>query len=152
MSLENYLVKSDVSATEIRCTFHREEVERLHKTLKEKGYDEYLSFVRLNLKDILKYISLSPSQREQKKWINHPDGLLLRFAALQISETVLQFQLDICDIVLTVDKGSYRKFHSVIANALAPLLFVQPLTEFPFEGYDSPFPDCIAFGRQQHHA
>lgn len=139
MSLENYLVKSDVSATEIRCTFHREEVEQLYKSLQAKGYDEYLSFVRLNLKDILKYISLSPSQREQNKWINHPEQLLLRFAALQISEIVLGFQLDICDIAQIVDKGSYRKFHSVIATALAPLLFAQPLTEFPFEGYDSPF-------------
>ena len=139
MSLQNYLVKSHVSATEIRCTFHREEVEQLHKTLQAKGYSEYLAFVRQNLKDILKYISLSQSQREQKKWINHPDLLLLRFAALQISETVLAFQLDICDIAQIVDKGSYKKIHSVIANALAPLLFAQPLTEFPFEGYDSPF-------------
>ncbi len=139
MSLENYLVKSDVSATEIRCTFLREEVEQLYMTLKAKGYDDYLAFVRQNLKDILKYISLSPSQRTQKKWINHPEGLLLRFAALQLSETVLSFQSDICDIARIVDKDSYRKFHSVIANALVPLLFAQPLKEFPFEGYNSPF-------------
>lgn len=102
MSLENYLVKSDVSATEIRCTFHREEVEQLYKTLQAKGYDEYLSFVRLNLKDILKYISLSPSQREQNKWINHPEQLLLRFAALQISEIVLGFQIDNSEILAKI--------------------------------------------------
>lgn len=139
MSLQNYLVKSDVSATEIRCTFHKEEVEQLYMTLKEKGYEEYLGFVRQNLKDILKYISLSQSQREQKKWINHPENLLLRFAALQISETVLEFQSDICEIDQIVDKGSYRKFHSVIADALAPMLLFQPLNKFPFEGYESPF-------------
>ena len=139
MSLQNYLVKSDVSAVEIHCTFSREEVAQLHKSLQAKGYEQYLLFVRQNLKDILKYISLSQSQRQQKKWTNHPEEQLLRFAALQLSRTVLEFQSDICDISQIVDKGSYRKFHSVIANALVPLLFAQPLKEFPFEGYDSPF-------------
>lgn len=139
MSLENYLVRSDVSETEIRCSFRQEEVSQLHTFLKEKGFDWYRDFLTTNLSDILKYIALPPSRREAKKWIAHPDGLLLRFAALQISAITVQFQLDIDGIAGIVDSGSYRSFHSVIANGLAPLLLGSPLKEFPFEGYDSPF-------------
>ena len=67
MSLENYLVKSNVAAEEIRYDFHPEEVSQLYSLLKEKGYDWYFAFVQNNLKDILRYISLAPSQRQQKK-------------------------------------------------------------------------------------
>ena len=138
MSLENYLVRSDVSETEIRCSFRQEEVSQLHTLLKEKGFDWYRDFLT-NLSDILKYIALPPSRREAKKWVAHPDALLLRFAALQISAITVQFQLDIDGIAGIVDFGSYRSFPSVIANGLAPLLLGSPLKEFPFEGYDSPF-------------
>lgn len=139
MSLENYLVKSDVSETEIRCSFRREEVSQLHTLLKEKGFDWYRDFLTTNLADILKYIALPPSRREAKKWTSRPDALLLRFAALQISCITLRFQSDIVDIEGIVNSGSYRSFHSVLVNALAPLLLDSPLKMFPFEGYDSPF-------------
>lgn len=139
MSLENYLVKSRVAAEEIRSGFHPEEVSQLYNFLKEKGYDWYFLFVQDNQKDILKYISLSPSQRQQKKWLNHPYALILRFAALQISEITLQFQSNIDEIAGIVDNGSYRKFHAVIVNALAPMLLETPLKSFPFDNYDSPF-------------
>lgn len=139
MSLENYLVKSDVSETEIRCSFRKEEVLQLHKLLKEKGYCWYRKFLAANLQDILKYIALPDSRRQTKKWTARPDALLLRFAALQISSITLKFQSDICDIAEIVDSGSYRSFHTVIVNALAPLLLDAPLREFPFEGFESPF-------------
>ena len=122
MSLENYLVKSDVFETEIRCSFHREEVSQLHTFLKDKGFDWYRHFLTTNLSDILKYIALPPSRREAKKWIGRPDALLLRFAALQISSITVQFQLNIDGIAGIVNSGSYRSFHSVIVNSLAPLL------------------------------
>lgn len=139
MSLENYLVRSDVSETEIRCSFRQEEVSQLHTLLKEKGFDWYRGFLATNLPDILKYIALPPSRREAKKWTARPDALLLRFAALQISAITVQFQSDIDDIAEIVDSGSYRSFHLVIADALAPLLLVSPLKKFPFEGFGSPF-------------
>lgn len=139
MSLENYLVKSDVSEKEIRYSFRQEEVSQLYTFLKEKGYHWYRSFLAANLQDILKYIALPQSRREAKKWTTRPDALLLRFAALQISATTLRFQSDICDIAEIVDSGSYRSFHTVIVNALAPLLLGSPLKGFPFEGFESPF-------------
>lgn len=139
MSLGNYLVKSSTASEEIRSDFRPEEVEQLYSLLQAKGYDWYLAFVRNNQKDILRYISLSRSQRSQKKWINHPDGMLLRFAALQISETTLVFQRNIDEISQIVDHGSYRKFHSVLVNGLAPLLLEEPLKIFPFDDYESPF-------------
>lgn len=139
MSLYNYLVKSSVSAEEIRCNFHREEVEQLYNLLREKGYDAYFDFVKNNQKDILRYIALSDSQRRQKKWINHPQQLLLRFAALQIAEITVKFQNDILDISNIVDSGSYRNFLATCADGLAPLLLSVPLGEFPFEDYNNPF-------------
>ncbi|RRD01965.1 hypothetical protein [Prevotella sp. OH937_COT-195] len=139
MSLYNYLVKSSVSAEEIRYNFHREEVEQLYNLLQEKGYDSYFDFVRDNQKDILRYIALSDSQRRQKKWTNHPLQLLLRFAALQIAEITVQFQNNILDISNIVDSGSYRNFLATCADGVLPLLVNTPLREFPFEGYDNPF-------------
>lgn len=139
MSLYNYLVKSSGSAEEIRYNFRPEEVEQLYKLLREKGFYTYFDFVRNNRKDILKYISLSDSQREQKKWKNHPEQLLLRFAALQIAEATVKLLNDILDIVDIVDAKSYRAFLATCANGLAPLLLDTPLGDFQFDGYDNPF-------------
>jgi hypothetical protein len=139
MSLENYLVRSNAAEIEIRSTFRPEEPGQLYNILKEKGYRWYLEFLAANLQDILKYISLPRSRRLAKKWTNRPDELVFRFAALQISWITLRFQLDILDIDMILDHGSYRDFHSVIAGALAPLILFRPLKTFPFDGYDSPF-------------
>lgn len=140
MSLENYLLSESKAAQEIRWDFRPEEVSQLYSLLKGLGYERYLDFVRRSLKDILRYISLSPSQRTQKKWINHPDALLLRFASLQIAEITLKFLRDSVGASRIVDHDSYRKFHTVFANALAPLLLdPELLRSFPFEGFDNPF-------------
>lgn len=139
MSLYNYLAKSSGSAEEIRYNFRPEEVEQLYNLLRGKGFYVYFDFVRNNLKDILKYISLSESQRKQKKWTNHPDQLLLRFAALQIAEATVKLLNDILDIVYIVDAKSYRAFLATCANGLAPLLLDTPLDNFQFDGYDNPF-------------
>lgn len=139
MSLENYLIKSTGNYQEIRWEFKSDDIESLYKQLKEIGYKEYLDFVRKHLMDILKYISLSQSQRNQKKWTNHPDNLLIRFAALQISGETLDLLSDMHPVAFIVDKGSYREFHSVIANALAQRLIGYPFLQFPFDGFDNPF-------------
>ncbi|MBD5346509.1 MAG: hypothetical protein HDR92_05200 [Bacteroides sp.] len=140
MSLEGYLLSESKSAQEIRWDFHPGEVSQLYNLLQESGYEKYLAFVRHNLKDILRYIALSPSQRTQKKWINHPDGLLLRFAALQIAELTERFLKDSVGASRIVDRDSYRKFHAVFANSLAPLLLdPDVLRNFPFDGFDLPF-------------
>jgi len=67
MSLENYLVKSNVSESEIHSTFSQKAPAQLYNLLKEKGYRWYLEFLEANLPDILKYISLPPSRRQAKK-------------------------------------------------------------------------------------
>ena len=141
MSLENYLLSESKPAQEIRWDFRPEEVSQLYNLLRERGFDGYLAFVRDNLKDILRYMSLSPSQRAQKKWINHPDGLLLRCAALQISEITLRFLGGIADIAMIVDSGSYRKFHSVVADTLVPMLLNPDLFRvLPFDDMqENPF-------------
>ena len=139
MSLRNYLVKSNVTEIEIRSTFPPEAPLQLYNLLKERGYRWYLEFLAANLQDILKYISLSPSRRLAKKWTQRPDEAVFRFAALQISCITLQFQSDILDTAEVIDGGSYRDFHSIFADALAPLLLFRPWKTFPFEGYDSPF-------------
>lgn len=139
MSLENYLVKSNVSESEIRSTLSQKAPAQLYNLLKEKGYRWYLEFLEANLPDILKYISLPPSRRQTKKWTERPDELIFRFAALQISVITLKFETDILDIASILDRGSYREFHSVFADALAPMLLFQPWKTFPFDGYDSPF-------------
>jgi hypothetical protein len=139
MSLYNYLVKSDVSGTEIRWDFRREEEEQLYNLLKGIGLRKYLEFVRGNLKDILKYISLSPSQRKQKTWVNHPDNLLIRCAALQIADITRSFLLDIREVSDIVDGGSYRSFEAAVAQGIAPLILQYPLSKFPFDGFDNPF-------------
>lgn len=141
MSLENYLLSESRPAQEIRWDFRPEEVSQLYNLLRERGFDGYLAFVRDNLKDILRYMSLSPSQRTQKKWINHPDGLLLRCATLQISEITLRFLGGIADIAMIVDSGSYRKFHSVVADTLVPMLLNPDLFRvLPFDDMqENPF-------------
>lgn len=138
MSLYNYLVKSNGPCEEIRCDFRQGEVEQLYSILRGIGYRKYCAFVQEHLPDILKYIGLSPSQRGQKKWVNHPHSLLIRYAALQISCATVQLLEDIRLIDTVVDSGSYRKFHSIIADALAQQIVDPPLMRFP-GGYPNPF-------------
>ena len=136
MSLYNYLVKSDVSGTEIRWDFHQEEVAQLYNLLKETGLSNYYVFVQDNLQDILRYIRISPSQRTQKKWVNHPQNLLIRCAALQIADSASTLLLDIQEVAHIVDKGSYREFEAVVSQGVANLILNLPLHKFPFQGFD----------------
>lgn len=136
MSLYNYLVKSDVSGTEIRWDFHQEEVAQLYNLLKETGLSNYYVFVQDNLQDILRYIRISPSQRTQKKWVNHPQNLLIRCAALQIADSANTLLLDIQEVAHIVDKGSYREFEAVVSQGVANLILNLPLHKFPFQGFD----------------
>lgn len=139
MSLENYLTKSNGTYEEIRWEFKSEEIHQLYGRLKEIGYREYVHFIREQLEVILKYISLSQSQRHQKKWLNHPDNLLIRFAALQMSSETLDLLTDMQPIAWIVDRGSYREFHSAIASALSQRLVRYPFLQFPFDGFENPF-------------
>lgn len=139
MSLENYLAKSNVTYQEILWGFDREQVQQLYNLLKNLGLEKYFAFVREHQQDILKYISLSPSQRSQKKWVNHPDNMLIRFAALQISSSTVSFLDDIHEVIWIVDGGSYRDFHTVIASGLMPLMMSFQFRSFPFDGFESPF-------------
>jgi hypothetical protein len=139
MSLESYLAKSHERGAEIRWDFPKEQQQPLYNLLKEIGLKKYLGWIRAHLPDILKYISLSPSQRGQKKWTNHPDILLIRCAAIQISDVTEKFLIDIEPIAAIVDNGSYRQFHAVITQGLAPLMLSFPFAKFPFEGFDNPF-------------
>lgn len=138
MSLQNYLAKSDGPFEEIRYAFRPEEVVQLYKLLRETGYKKHCAFVREHLPDILKYIGLSPSQREQKKWVNHPHNLQIRIAALQISHATILLLEDIQPICTVVDSGSYRKFHSIVADALGQTIVGSPLCLFLRE-YPNPF-------------
>lgn|GEM_PF-2944178 len=139
MSLDNYLVKSNGPAVEIRSGFDHEQVQLLYSRVKETGRKQYYAFVKAHLPDILKYIRLTPSQRKQKKWVNHPDSLLIRLAALQLSESVVGVLNDLWPIAHLVDKGSYRAFHAAFADALGPELLCFSFFEFPFEGFYNPF-------------
>jgi len=139
MSLENYLVKSRVPYEEIRSDFRPEQVQQLYYLLKETGYKKYFSFVQEHLSDILKYMSLSPSQRQQKKWVNHQDALLIRFAALQVSSATVALLGDLLPLSEILDRGSYRQFHMVVATALSPFLLNFQFYKFPFDEYDNPF-------------
>lgn len=138
MSLDNYLERSHGSYEEMLWDFSREQIEQLYNRVRELGREQYLAYVAEHLKDILRYISLSPSQRQQKKWVNYPDGLLLRLAALQISAATVRLTDDIYGIAGIVDRGSYRAFHSEMAYGLAMRLFEEPFSLFPFEGYGDP--------------
>ncbi len=139
MSLYNYLVKSNKPAQEIRSDFRREEVEQLYKLLKELGHPKYHAFVRERQQDICKYVELSESQRQQKKWANHPDILLIRFAALHLSESTVELLRDMENLANIVDRGSYRQFHAELAHALFQRIVRPPFYRFPFEGFDNPF-------------
>lgn len=139
MSLENYLVKSRVPYEEILWDFRPEQVQQLYYLVKETGRQKYFAFVKEHLSDILKYISLSQSQRQQRKWVNHPQILLIRLAALQVSSATVDLLNELHPLAEIVDRGSYRQFHSATANALAPFLINFQLYSFPFEGYDNPF-------------
>lgn len=138
MSLHNYLARSTVPFEEIRSGFDHEQVQQLYNLLKELGCGQYLCLVQEHQTDILKYISLTSSQRNQKRWVNHPDILLIRFAAYQISLATVKLLDDIEPIVHIVDGGSYRAFHSTIADALFESVLYSPLLAF-FDGYDNPF-------------
>ena len=139
MSLRNYLVKSDGPYEEILGSFHQEEIVQLYKLLKADGGKAHYDYVRANLPDILQYISKSPSQRNQKKWLKREDLLHLRFAALQIASATVRFLADILPTEGIVDCGFYREFHSVYANSLADYWFGYPLSQFPFENFPNPF-------------
>lgn len=139
MSLDNYLAKSSGPALEIRSGFAPEQVQALYNLVKATGRKRYFAFVKAHLPDILLYIGLSPSRRDQKKWVSHPHNLLLRLAALQISDSVVTVLNDLWPIASIVDRGSYRSFHSAVADALAPELLCFSFFEFPFEGFDNPF-------------
>ncbi len=139
MSLDNYLAKARGFGAEIRFEFSSKEVEQLYNFLKELGYREYLTWVYQHQEEVLKYISLSQSQRQQKKWVNHSDNLLIRLAAYQTSLATDQLLADISPIADYVDNGSYRKFHSLVADALLPQIFYSPFRHFPFEGCPDPF-------------
>lgn len=133
MSLENYLLKSNAPAQEIRYDFSAQEVEQLYNLVSSLQFAEYREFVREYLQDIQKYISLSPSQRKQKKWVGHPHNLLIRMAALQIADETVRLLNNIFEIVYVVDSGSYRKFHSIIAEGLSDVLAeISPFATFPF--------------------
>lgn len=138
MSLYNYLVKSNEPFYELRSEFDHEQITQLHKLLKGLGFTNYLAFVREHQEDILKYIGLSPSRRQQKKWVNHPDILLIRYAALQLSAATVQLLADIEPIERIVDRGSYREFHAAIAQGIAPCALYSPLLGF-FRDYENPF-------------
>lgn len=139
MSLESYLVKGCATCGEIHSDFSPEEIEELYNQLAEIEYSDYLHFVTQNLQDILKYISLSPSRRMQKKWSNHPKALWIRCAALQISSATERLLSDILGITAIVDRGSYRDFHTVFAYGLAPILLGDVFYQFPFDDFDNPF-------------
>jgi len=132
MSLENYLSRSDGPYSEIFYDFLPEEIQQLAAFLKETGYIKHISFIKENLDDIQKYISLSPSQRQQKKWKNHPQNLWIRFAALQLSAATVELVSGIHPISYIVDGGSYREFHSIMANGLSTLLLSHPFAYYPF--------------------
>lgn len=141
MSLENYLAKASVSYSEIQWDFslEPEEVQKLYNRAKEIGYTQYLDFVQEHRIEIVTYIGLSPSQRQQKKWINHPEKLLIRLAALQICDAASSLLLDIRGVASVVDSGSYRKFQSIVCDGVSSLLLTPFLSLFPFEGFESPF-------------
>lgn len=143
MSLGNYLAKSDGPYSEIIYDFFPEEIQQLTTLLKENGYVKHMSFINENLEDIQKYISLSPSQRKQKKWKNHPNSLWIRFSALQLSAATVKLVSDIHPISYIVDGGSYREFHSVIASGVSTLLLSHPFTYYPFSEKNPFFKDNI---------
>lgn len=139
MSLRSYLEKAYEPEMEIRSAFRPEEIEQVFRQLQEIGFSKYFSFVKEHQADILKYIRLTPSQRQQKKWISHPQNLLLRLAALQISEATVELQTEIIEVADVVDRGSHRSFHSILAGGVCNLLLSCPFYYFPFEEYKSPF-------------
>jgi hypothetical protein len=132
MSLGNYLAKANGPYTEILYDFSDDETQQLYKILKDTGYSKHLSFVNGNLEDIKKYISLSPSQRQQKKWKNHPNSLLIRFCALQLSAATVKLLDKLYPIAHIVDGGSYRDFHSTVADGLSQVVLTHPFSFFPF--------------------
>lgn len=140
MSLDNYLAKAQTQTAEIRLAFDvaPSQVEQLYTRLQEIGFAQYVGFVLEHLADIHKYISLSDSQRKQKKWVNYPDGVLLRFAALQISVATVKLQNNIAGIAYLVNGGSYRNFHSEMAGGVCGILAQPPLRYWPFDQHKSP--------------
>ncbi|RGS35837.1 hypothetical protein DWX97_14310 [Bacteroides cellulosilyticus] len=139
MSLENYLAKSNGPYEEILWEFRNDEIVQLYNQLRTEGFGEHFVYVKEHLTDILKYISLSPSQREQKKWTKRPDLLMFRFSALQISYSTVKFLSDASPMAQIVDSDSYRKFHSLFANLIGNIAVVNPLLSFPFADYPNPF-------------
>lgn len=133
MSLDNYLVRSNEPFEEMQNDFLQEDIQQLYNHVKTLGYAGYLSFVREHLEDILKYVGLTQSQRRQKKWINHPDIVLIRWAAIQASGGTVRFLNEVRPITMIVDQGSYRSFLATVASALVPRILKSPFEVFPFE-------------------
>lgn len=134
MSLENYLAKVHEYGQEIQYTLDYHDVEQLYTRLIELEFGGYCTFFFDNQKDIEKYLTLTRSQREQKKWVNHPNILLIQLGAIQLS-------LVIAPILAGVEYavGSpYRDFSRGVVSAACELLSVRFLLVFPFDGYDSP--------------
>lgn len=141
MSLESYLAKARGFDEEILSDFSDEQIEQLYTRLSALSMQGYVSFVRSHQTEIVQYIELTPSQRCRAKWLNHPDILLIRLAAYQISS--------ITDVFLTYIENlnslaqysgvSYRKFHASLSEHLSEMAFSRYLTLFPFDGYESPF-------------
>lgn len=141
MNLENYLAKSNEPFEEIRLEFCSDEnIEQLCKLLKEIGYNQYIRFVFEHQEDILQYIGLTHSRRAQKKWMNRTDIWLIRLAALQISRvTALSLSGVRNALIVPAMNGSYREFHTAVAEGVFQAIRMNPFAYFPFEGYDNPF-------------
>ena len=140
MSLKNYLVKSNESYLEILWDFRPEQVEELYKLLLKKGHVEYHTFCGKNIQDIHTYIGLSPSQRRQKKWVNRPDALEFRFAALQAAHSAVAFLDRMLAAADLVDGGSYRKFLEETSRALYCKEVQFPFYAiWPFDQLKNPF-------------
>src|SRR5690625_3115883 len=132
MSLKNYLAKSNKQPQEIRLSFDLAEIEVLYTLLKEIGGAQYHAFLVKHLASIVQYISLTPSQRLQKKWVGHPDILLIRFAALQLSESTVSLMNDLEPIADLVNRSSYRDFHAAVARGVAPVFVSLSFLHWPF--------------------
>lgn len=142
MNLENYLSKANEPFQEILSDFfdNPEQVEQLYKRVKAIGGNQYLYFVQEHQEDILRYIGLTPARRAQKKWVNHPDILLIRLAALQISRVTVQLLAGIrTALFVPATNGSYREFHAAFAAEVYPAIQMNPFAYFPFQEYENPF-------------
>lgn len=140
MSFYNYLDKAGESCSEILFDLTREEEQQLYNRVKALAYDGYSAFVREHQTDILKYISLTLSRRQAKKWVNNPDLLLIRLAAFQLSSATADFLREISLVSDIVNGGSYRSFLSAVCDAyVLRMLDCDPLRNFEYFDFGDPF-------------